>query len=296
MNPRSPNVRPHRGAALLLVLALVVATVPVIAIAASRVSVAVQAERSHHDGALADDLVQAASVPILDWLRRDSTRVVLPPGITQPMVAVFDDTFQLSGLQATIRATAWDLHGMLPADAVRGGTPLQLLLADDVRARLGALDVDPAGLDAIPQVAGGRLVFPSPSSAQPALGAMVATAERPSAQPTVRLNANTTPAPLLAQALRLAGRGGFEQIMDRRARGEHGGPPPISRDGGPGGQRVQITSSSESWGIRIDIAIGGVRRSWWTVWTRVSGDWMLQRRTPILWEPHPEPPPTGSTP
>lgn len=282
-------VSSRRAVALLLVLALIAGAMPIIALAASRASAAVQFERSQADGSLADDLMQAASMPIHDWLRRDAPLVALPPDADQPMVRVLDDRFELDGRPVEITATAWDLHGMLPADAVRGGTPLRLLLPEDVRRRLDDLEIDPDGLDAFEPLTGERAVFPSPSNDQLLLGALISTSERPSAQPTVRLNVNSTPAPLLARALRLAGRSGYEQIMERRATGQRSGPPPMPETEQTGSPRILLAASSGSWGIRIDIRVGSIRRSWWTVWTRVSGDWMLQRRTPILWEPHPEP-------
>jgi len=278
----------RRAAALLLVLALVAGALPIIALAASRASVAVQSERSQTESALADDLMQATSMPIHDWLRRDAPRVALPPDAVQPMARILDDLFELEGRPVEITATAWDLHGMLPAEAVRQGTPLRLLLPGDVRQRLDELDTDPRGLDMFEPRTGERLIFPSPSSQTLSLGALVSTSERSSAQPTVRLNVNTTPAPLLARALRQAGRSGYEQIMERRAMGQRSGGPPMPEEDRSGSPRIVLAASSSSWGVRIDIRVGSIRRSWWTVWTRVSGDWMLQRRTPILWEPHPE--------
>lgn len=278
----------RRAVALLLVLALIAGAMPIIALAASRASAAVQLDRSQFDGSLADDLMQAALMPIHDWLRRDAPLVALPPDAEQPMVRISDDRFELDGRAVEITVTAWDLHGMLPADAVRGGTPLRLLLPEDARRRLDELEFDPDGLDVFEPRASGRPIFPSLSGEPLALGTLVRTSERPSAQPTIRLNVNTTPAPLLARALRQAGRGGYEQIMERRALGQRSGPPPtpdVDRTGSP---RIVLAASSSSWGVRIDIRVGSVRRTWWTVWTRVSGDWMLQRRTPILWEPHPE--------
>jgi len=276
----------RRAVALLLVLAVIVAIVPVIALAASRANTAVQLDDSRLDAMLADDLMQSASMPIVDWLRRDAPQITLAPSATQPVVPILDDAFDLDGIPVEIAASAWDLQGMLPADAVRAGTPLRLLLPDDVRQRVDALDEHPDGLDDFQPLQGGRLVFPSPVEPQPSLGALVSTANRPSAPPSVRLNVNTTPAPLLAAALRLAGRGGYEQIMERRAEGRRGGPPTAEAED-RSSRRIELTASSSSWGIRIDVRVGSVRRSWWSVWTRVSGDWMLQRRTPILWEPHP---------
>lgn len=278
----------RRAVALLLVLALIAGAMPIIALAASRASAAVQLDRSQFDGSLADDLMQAASMPIHDWLRRDAPLVALPPDAEQPMVRIMDDRFEMDGRPVEITATAWDLHGMLPADAVRGGTPLRLLLPEDVRHRLDELKFEPDGLDVFEPRASERPVFPSHSGEQLALGTLVSTSERPSAQPTVRLNVNTTPSPLLARALRQAGRGGYEQIMERRAMGQRSGPPPTPDADRTGSPRIVLAASSSSWGVRIDVRVGSVRRSWWTVWTRVSGDWMLQRRTPILWEPHPE--------
>lgn len=284
------NAPTRRGVALLLVLALVAGALPIIALAASRASAAAQLDRSRAQGVIADDLAWAASAPIAHWLRRDAALVVLPPDAPQPMVRVLEDAFEIDGTPISIVVTAWDLHAMLPARAVRMGTPLRLLLPQDVLERLDALDEDPDGLDVFDahrdHRPDARWIYPSPAAGEPSLGALVSTAERSAAQPTVRLNVNTTPAPLLARALRLAGRGGYEPIMQRRAQGQRSGPPPMPE--GDGLPRILLSASSSSWGVRIDVRVGSVRRSWWTVWTRVSGDWMLQRRTPILWEPHPE--------
>jgi len=278
----------RRAAALLIVLAIVVAAVPLVAIAAARMSLVTMADRTRDEAALADDLLDASIAPVRDWLRRESYRVVLQIGIAEPMVVVMDDSFELDGTPVRLQLHAWDLQAMLPADVVRSGSPLRLTLPDDVRRRLDGLENDPDGLDVFPTSSDARFVFPMPGIQQPSLGALVSTAGRGRAQPIARLNVNTTPGPLLAQALRLAGRGGFDAIAERRARGERSGPPRSSSADSRGSRRIELTSTSNTWGIRVDIIAGSVRRSWWTVWTRVSGDWMLQRRTPILWEPHPE--------
>ncbi len=283
-----PGIHDRRAVVLLLVLALVAGAVPIIVLAVSRSTASVQRIRSFDDAAIADDLLVACSAPIRDWLRRDANGVVLSTQSMEPVVPVLSDHFELNGRSIELVATAWDLQGMLPADAVRAGTPLRLSLPEDVRRRLDELTADPAGLDNIHSKDGGRLVFPSLGSDAPAIGACVSTSARLSTQPVVRLNVNTTPATLLENAMRLAGRGGFDEIMERRARGEPGGPPPLPDRELSGSPRVVLVGSSGSWGIRIDIRVGSVRRSWWMVWTRVSGDWLLQRRTPIQWEPHPE--------
>ncbi len=277
-----------RAVVLLLVLALVAGAVPIIVLAVSRSTAAVQRTRSFDDAAIADDLLVACSAPIRDWLRRDANGVVQSTRSTEPVVPVLSDRFEFDGRSIELVTTAWDLQGMLPADAFRAGTPLRLTLPEDVRRRLDELTADPTGLDNIQSRDGGRRVFPSPGPGVTAVGAYVSTSARPSAKPVVRLNVNTTPAPLLENAMRLTGRGGFDEIMERRARGEPGGPPPLPVRELDGSPRVALGGSSGSWGIRIDIRVDSVRRSWWTVWTRVSGDWVLQRRTPILWEPHPE--------
>lgn len=277
----------RRAAALLFVLAFVVAVVPLVTLAATRVSIAAQRHTSHHDAALANDLMDASMLPILDWLRRESARVVLPPEATQPRVTLLDDTILIDQTPVRVRLTAWDLRGMLPIDVARTGSPMSLTLPEDARQRIDGLPDHPSGLDAIPPVSRGRLVFPTPDSADPALGALVHAGRRTSRQPVARLSVNTTPIPLLTQAMRLAGRGGLDQLIQKRTSGERSGVPQLGDTEPERGRRVELTSSSNAWGVRVDITSGATRRSWWTQWTRISGDWMLQRRTPILWEPHP---------
>ncbi len=311
----------RRGAALLIVLAtlvmVVTATVGVATMASTTKSHRLIAERTM----IADDLLDVAERPILDWLARESTEIVLPPDVTTPMVTVLHDVWQDQGARYQLQITAWDQCGMVPILVGRSGSPLRLAVPLEVLHLLDRLSLrrnETAGLDLFVNSArsADRIdVFPEPeltepqyfggataddtqpadttasweSSSRVAIGAHIAT-HNPG-----RLNVNTAPIELVRQAMRQAGRGGLDQIIDARSEGQLAtlvGGPGAQGDGRRGGiQRrstLQVAGDSTAWAFRIDIGVGlprggAVRRSWWAVYVLAQeSGWECVQRLAIL--------------
>lgn len=318
---RKPSRR--RGAALLIVLAtlvlVVTATVGVARLGSTTRSHRLIAERT----LVADDLLAAAEQPILGWLARESTEIVLPPDVTAPVVAVLHDVWQDQGARYQLRITAWDQCGMVPILVGRSGSPLRLAVPFDVLHMVDQLSLrrnETAGLDLFVGPArsvDGIDVFPEPEPAQPqvfgqardsdsptqpgdttaareppdrvAVGAHIAT-HNPG-----RLNVNTAPIEVVRQAMRQAGRGGIEQIIDARNEGELAtlvdGPGTEGDGRRAAGRRrstLEIAGDSTAWAFRIDIGVGlprggAVRRSWWAVYVHSEeSSWECVQRLAIL--------------
>ena len=173
---------------------------------------------------------------------------------------------------------------------------MRSVLPSEVRALLDRVQIrsgETAGLDLFPAGRGGEdevVVFPQPSpgaalvfgdsadaeagiAAQPepdsvgiaplSLGACVAT-HNPGL-----INVNTAPIDLVEAAMRSAGRGGLEAIIEARAAGK-----PASLASSPGDDRrgsrsrLGLTTTSTVWAFRIDARVGPIVRSWWAVYER----------------------------
>lgn len=304
MNQRRPPSR--RGAALLVVLAalIVVTTLSVTLARLASTSKAGQilAQRS----VVADDLLRAVDAPILAWLASDSSTVVLPPDATSPRVGVLHDSWVAGDDEHELHVTAWDQCGMVPIGVARSGSPLRLAVPAEVLRVLDQVSLapnQPAGLDLVLAVAArgasARIdVFPEAVESQPiifgpppdqaapgqqsrgepgplACGAYVAT-HNPG-----RINVNTAPVDLIEAALRLAGRGGLEQITAARSEGRLAtlGDVPSITD--PNRNAPQIATTSNAWAFRIDIRVGSLRRSWWAVYARSRSTWECVQRLVI---------------
>jgi hypothetical protein len=221
-----------------------------------------------------------------------------------------------------VTITAWDQSGMAPLEAVESGSPLRLTVPDEILSRLPqqSLASRPtkaaAGLDQFIDCEQVRLAtspFPEPSASNalpfgdsvtlapqstssiaagtivPSFGAHIATH---SAAPGAALpgagagagaiNVNTAPLSLVEAALRLAGRGGLEQIIAARQAGK---PATVSGQIHPSFQldqfAPQLVTTSYCWSFRIDITVSPLKRSWWAVYQNSSGKWELVQRLVI---------------
>jgi len=313
----------RRGAALLIVLAtlvmVVTATVGVARMASTTKSHRLIAERTM----IADDLLDVAERPILDWLARESTQVVLPPDVTTPVVTVLHDVWQDQGARYQLQITAWDQCGMAPILVGRSGSPLRLAVPFEVLHLLDRLSLrrnETAGLDLFvnsARSADGIDVFPEPELTEPQLFdvANLDNTSTPAADTTAswesadrvaigahiathnpgRVNVNTAPIELVRQAMRQAGRGGLDQIIDARSEGQRAtlvGGPGSEGDGRRGGNQgrstLQLAGDSTAWAFRIDIGVGlprggAVRRSWWAVYVLAEeSSWECVQRLAIL--------------
>lgn len=97
------------------------------------------------------------------------------------------------------------------------------------------------------------------------------------------VNVNTAPIELIESAMRAAGRGGIEVVIDARTRGES--VPLGSLTNGRSQQQQANTpvlvGSSSAWAFRIDISVGPLTRSWWAVYSSSRSQWECVQRLAI---------------
>ncbi len=261
------------GVALLLVLAALVVTVTALATFARLAATSAVASSTDQRAQLADDLARAAEAAIVDWLASESGAVVLPPDAPTPMVAVLDDEWETSDTRVRVRITGWDQEGMAPLAAMKGASPIRLGLPEYMRQAID--DINPEGVPGLDAL---EAPFPRPEDEQPALGATIATHNplpdeltisrrtRRATPSPARLNVSTAPVELIEAAVRAEHRGGLEHVIQSRARGEQPNMSDAPRMGSEA--ELLLVNSSQTWSFRVDVTIGNVDRSWWTVWTR----------------------------
>lgn len=289
------NDASRRGVALLLVLAVLMLVVPA-CMALARLASDAQLNRTDSQRlGDAEQLLIAADGAILDWLSSESDGVVLPPDVTQPAVPVLNDRWTYNTRPLGLRITAWDQCGMVPA---RGpSAPLLASVLDaSWRGAMAALTNpdDRLGLD---QYLGSEMIaFPTYAHetttyfgvrplkkekalpARPALGTFVATHSPNAGDAPAPINVNTAPRPLLEQAMRLALRGGIEEILEAREAGEQASVPSGDAESE---SRIVLVGSSSVWSFRVDAMVGPVRRSWWAVYRESEGEWRCAQRVPV---------------
>ena len=96
------------------------------------------------------------------------------------------------------------------------------------------------------------------------------------------INVNTSPVNLVEAAMRTAGMGGLEQIIQARSQGKlANAPSPDPRTGNDEEMKVQLTSVSSVWSFRIDVEVGPLQRSWWAVYVRNGSQWECVQRLVI---------------
>jgi hypothetical protein len=271
------------------VLAALVLSSLACAIAADSSSTLIATRRMDRATRLADELLLSLDAPIQEWLRTVAPSAVLPPEAEEPRFAVLHDALALGEFDAVVTITAFDQCGMPPGGVAGSASQLAATLPPEVPPEVESLlaeiersDEDPFGLDAIaidkeqsgwrvypvadesdPLYFGDAPHGPRPSAQgprEPALGSIIATHNDPS-----RINVNTAPRKLLEAAMREAGCGGIEAILEARARGE--ATSFASRASARDTQQsITLVSRSDTWSFRIDIHIGPVTRSWWCVY------------------------------
>jgi hypothetical protein len=286
--PRTISYR--RGAALLIVLATLILTMTAMTILAQASASIYSGRTIDRCGRIADDLLTAADAPIQAWLRDESSKVSLPTDAQTPSMAVLHDVWMIDGVEQALTITAYDQLGMVPVEAVRSGTPLRLTLSTEVIRAVDSLkDLSPSsksplGLDLFARSDDSRTVpvFPHMATGADraaAIGELIATHN--SAPP--RLNVNTAPMALVEAAMRLAGRGGTEQVMAARKAGKFATVGSASSPVSAEAKFVpQIVSSSTCWSFRIDVRVGPLWRSWWATYEPgESGKWKCVQRLAI---------------
>ena len=297
-----------RGTALLIVLGTLLLTISAAVIAASAATTRQFRVRLDRDTQICEGLLHATHAPILHWLQEESYDIVLPLGTHDggvAGVAVLDDEMALDDAIIRVRITAWDECGKVGPGLLRSGSPFRSEVPTTVLRQLDDLGSNgrpPLGLDLFhPEPTDELRIFPTAGGAEddpagplrrtssseketPVLGTIIATHnDGPS-----RINLNTAPPRVIRQALRLAGRGGIEQIIAARSEGERIRLGALPRDGEPGTRAPELVARSDAWSMRIDLEVNRVRRSWWVVYAQERSrhrtsdrDWRCVQRLAI---------------
>ncbi|MCC6910350.1 MAG: general secretion pathway protein GspK [Phycisphaerales bacterium] len=281
----------RRGVALLLVLAMVVLIIPVAVGFTQRALLASVEKRVSEQGQVADSIrAQLEAGPLLNWLSTESSKVVLDLEATSPRVDVLRDRWQFDDSVYEARVTAWDQCGMAPLASVKDGSALRTAIPAGILERINAADALQAEAVGLDQFGVGpselersafRSAFPTPDEDDVlSVGAWIATH---SVGENGSINVNTAPLPLVEAALAAAGRGGIEIIVAARSEGRLA-PLPRALDRDNSSTSVQaphLVGSSSAWGVRIDVRVGSVQRSWWAVYRQTSGRWECVQRLVI---------------
>ncbi len=288
----SSRLEPVRhGVALLLVLAMIVLIIPVAVGFSQRALLARLQERHSGQGQIADSIrTQLESGPIQHWLSAESGKIVLPVEAPSSRVDILHEHWRFDDCPYEIRVTAWDQCGMVPSSSIARGSPLRTAVPGGILERAKDADVakpEPMGLDQFSldpfelDHAALRSAFPSPDESDVlSIGAWIATHP---VGPNGAINVNTAPLPLVEAALAAAGRGGIEVILAARGEGRVAPlPRALERDtSGRADDTPRLVGSSSCWSVRIDVRVGSVQRSWWTVYRQASGRWECVQRLVI---------------
>ena len=289
----SSRLEPVRhGVALLLVLAMIVLIVPVAVGFSQRALLARLEERHSGQGHIADSIrAQLESGPIQHWLSAESGKVVLPVEAPSSRVDILHEQWQFDDCPYEVRVTAWDQCGMTPWSSIVGGSPLHTAIPGGILKRVNAANVADAAMVGLDQFsldpselnrAALRSAFPSPDENDVlSVGAWIATHP---VGPNGAINVNTAPLPLVEAAMAAASRGGIEIILAARSDGRVAPlPRTLERDTSVGADNApRLVGSSSCWSVRIDVRVGSMQRSWWTVYRQVSGRWECVQRLVII--------------
>lgn len=293
--PSLTRVTPRRrGVALLLVLAMILLIVPVAVGFTQRAVLASLEQRLSAQEQIANSVrAQLEAGPLQIWLAEESDKVALDLEACTPRVNVRNEKWRLDECAYEIRITAWDQCGMAPWSALTAGSPLRAVIPGGILERLDLAESisqrsKPAGLDQFGidpftlDHSALRSAFPSPDEEDGlSVGAWIATHPVGDAG---SINVNTAPLPLIEAAMSAAGRGGIEAIIAARREGRRA-PLPRAIEGGDrnGGSSLapRLVGASSSWAVRIDVRVGSARRSWWSVYRLVSGQWECVQRCVI---------------
>ena len=241
---------------MLIVLAALLLTATATAMLAAQAS-AIRAQRNiDHCGMIADDMLRAAELPLMQWLSQKADSVVLPPDAKCPRVLVLHDRWAVGPLEHELEIAAYDQCGMVPISVARSGSPLRLEVTSEMLATLDAMPSelieDQPGLDSFVNMASeqDRSPFPPPIPGDVETFGIAATGQVIDASPhieaddrqrlgqviathnsnPVRININTASIPLLKAALRLAGMGDPELIIQSRQQGKPAVAPQTAHD------------------------------------------------------------------
>ncbi|MEO1006936.1 MAG: hypothetical protein AAFX79_00030 [Planctomycetota bacterium] len=256
----------------------------VLATLASTASLDRVATRDARRLAILDDLRLECDRIASDWLSEHSLTVSLPPETASPRVAIASQELPLAGETVAVNLAAFDQHGMVPlGDAplgLRGTLPARIaqLRATWTTERTSG----PTGLDQLASIAPVDLaVFPRVSIQDSLLAAGELLATHAGTERT-SINLATAPLRIVEAAMRDAGRGGIEVVIDARSRGDRVPLGSLTRlDGNRVEGPLELLAASPCWAICTDLRIGPLRRAWWTVWLREGSTWRIVQRLEV---------------
>ncbi|MEL6396627.1 MAG: hypothetical protein AAFQ71_11590 [Planctomycetota bacterium] len=296
----------RRGAAMLLVLVALIVGVTAAATIA-RVSATRVLGRADHDRVEgAGGLLRAVKPAVAAWLEEESGRAIDDP--SGDGIAVLDDRIALDGSVVEIRVSVFDRRAAVPKEMVArpeiaAALPPEILLALEpdrsAAAWLGPIAEFPGCVAGEPPSVYSRSVQTASTSdsshdnRELALRRFVSLTEPQveseaidgnSAPVVLNLNPRTVPIALLEGLLPPSEREIAADIdASRREVGPDDESPvvptatvPLSSD-----LTLRLESGSDRWAFRIDLAIDGVRRSWWEVHQRTEAGWRLEVREAI---------------
>ena len=296
----------RRGAALLIVLAVLVIAVTATGILARSAGTVRMHSRLDHAALTSTDLMGSLDRVILHWLQSSSNRIVLPPDAAEPVVEVLHEVIQTGDGGIEVQVTGWDQCGLAPLEMLRSGSPIRgalppavidsidrVRIPRDVRDMIVGLDlfieIDEPRRKRIPVFPPSPDTEPTPFtggdlpsvSAEPPVGAsasaksMRGAGDVPALGARVathnavphRININTAPREILQAVMRDLGRGGVDQIMEAREKGV-----PVTMAAIPPmdedrSAAASLVDQSSAWAFRIDLRVGPLRRSWWAVYS-----------------------------
>ncbi len=266
----------RRGVAMLIALMTMTVLIAGITIIARVQTTDRLIEMRADDTSYTQDIFRIADMPIRAWLEEQASSAVVDPTTSAPMIHVSDDEIVLGDQAVRIRITAWDQYGMIPRNA------------DELRINLGS-DVDTAWQDArypsLDLSTEQSSVFPSREHPA-AIGGFFATHNPwPTRSGTTRsrsgavININTAPVQLIEEIFQRFNLGDPSHIFEKRAQGELATFTLSAQDARQ--VSVRLVSISRVWSFRVDVWIGTIRRSSWSVYSNQGGHWRLVQRVGI---------------
>lgn len=293
------------GIALLIVLACLVLVVPICADFAMQSAINKTSGQINHQLEIIEDIEYAVEIgPVLHWLKQESPKVVLPPEVITPHIAIMQeslnypvnypdvnniDNITADKIKCDITISAWDQCGMVPLSQIKAGSPMRMtlpdavlqspvinngLLLDKIIKNQPGLDnfyiVNNPGTSSFLNIDHGIPVFPDQVNMDNAIGAQVSTFQTAD-NAISRINVNTAPIKVLESTMLITGRNGIEQIIQVRQQGKTANVPAVSVDSNiQDNNAPQLVSVSNCWSFRIDIKYANVKRAWWLVYQKSS--------------------------
>jgi hypothetical protein len=96
-----------------------------------------------------------------------------------------------------------------------------------------------------------------------------------------RINIHTAPIDVIEAAMREAGRGGLETIIAARENGEHVQLGTLPQLVEPNESAPQLVTQTDTWAFRIDVRVGSVQKSWWSIYRPHEDSWRCVQRLVI---------------